>query len=179
MRPDWRTKSTIRWNHQALRAWADEQLAQGDRAELRSGYARLSGEHSYDAMARHYLAVTGPDDPRFDDLLRGFFVTAHPDFGIVRTALFTRCEQEESEDVYAARLAAALMCLSVDYFPQHVIVAGHLATPGGHTVVAERHVRLASGAHAQPATAGQYLVFDTARSIERAEDVRLALQSVF
>jgi hypothetical protein len=167
------------WDHQALRTWADERLAQGDRAELRSGYARLSGELSYDAMARRYLAITGPDDPRYDDLLRGFMVTAHPDFRIVRTALFTRCEQEDDEDAYAARLAAALKRLSVGYLPQHLLVAGHMATPGGHMVVAERHLRLASGAHAQPATARQYLLFDTARSIDSVEDIRLALQSMF
>jgi hypothetical protein len=29
-----------------------------------SGYVRLSGERSYEAMARRYLAITGPDDPR-------------------------------------------------------------------------------------------------------------------
>jgi Calcineurin-like phosphoesterase len=167
------------WNHQALRAWVDERLAQGERAELRSGYARLSGERSYDAMARRYLAVTGPDDPRYDDLLRGFMLTAHRDFGILRTALFTRCEQVDGEEAYAARLATALECLSIGYFPQRVLVAGHMATPGGHTIVAERHLRLASGAHAQPAAAGEYLLLDTAHSIHKVEDVRLALQSVF
>jgi hypothetical protein len=57
-----------------------------------------------------------------------------------------------------------------------VLVAGHLATRGGHTVVAERHLRLASGAHAQPTSAGAYLLFDTARSIDSVEDVRFALQ---
>jgi hypothetical protein len=167
------------WNHQAVRAWADERLAQGDRDELRSGYARLSGERSYDAMARRYLAVNGPDDSRYDGLLRGFMVTAHPDFGIIRNELFTRCEQEDGEEAYAARLAAALECLSIGYPPQRVLVAGHMATPGGHIIVAEWHLRLASGAHAHPAAAGEYLLLDTARSIHRVEDVRLALQSVF
>jgi hypothetical protein len=49
----------------------------------------------------------------------------------------------------------------------------------GHTVVAQRHLRLASGAHAQPRTAGQYLVFDAARRIDSIEDVHWGLQSVF
>jgi hypothetical protein len=93
--------------------------------------------------------------------------------------LFTRCEQQDGEDTYAARLAAALECLSAGYAPQRVLVAGHMATPGGHTIVAERHLRLASGTHAHPAAAGAYLLLDTARSIARAEEVCLALGSVF
>jgi hypothetical protein len=166
------------WDHQALHAWANERLAQGERAELRSGYARLSGDRSYEAMARRYLAVTGPDDPRYDDLLRGLMVTAHPAFGIIRSALFTRCEQEDSEAAYAARLITALERLSVGYLPQRVLVAGHMATSGGHTIVAKQHLRLASGAHAQPAAAGEYLLLDTARFMDSVEDVCVALGSV-
>ncbi|HEU5098848.1 MAG TPA: metallophosphoesterase [Roseiflexaceae bacterium] len=166
------------WDHGTLRAWAGERLAEGDRAELRSGYARLSGESAYDAMARRYLAVSGPADPRYDDLLGGFFVTAHPDFRIVRRALFTRCEQEDSEEAYTARLTAALEQLSVGYAPQRLLVAGHMATLGGHTVVAQRHLRLASGAHARPATARAYLLFDTARSIESIDDLLSGLQPI-
>jgi hypothetical protein len=166
------------WDHQAVRAWAEERLAQGDRAELRSGYAKLSGESSYDVMARRYLAVSGLDDPRYDDLLRGFFVTAHPDFRIIRSALFTRCEQEDGEDAYTARLAAALEGLSVGYAPQHLLVAGHMATPGGHTVVAARHLRLASGAHAHPAASRAYLLFDTRRSIDSIDDLLAGLQPI-
>ncbi len=164
------------WSHQALRAWADERLADADRAELRSGYARLSGADSYVAMARRYLAVDGPDDPRYDDLLRGFMVTAHPDFPRLRAALFTRCEQEDGAATYAVRLAAALDRLSGEGATQHVLVAGHLATPGGHAVVAERHLRLASGPHARPQSAAQYLLFDTARSVGGVADLWAGLQ---
>lgn len=164
------------WDHRAVRAWAEEHLAEGDRAELRSGYAKLSGERSYDALARHYLAVSGPAGPRYDDLLRGFFVTAHPDFPLVRSALFTRCEQDDSEAAYAARLAAALEHWSVGYAPQRLLVAGHLATPGGHTVVASRHLRLASGVHAHPPASQSYLLFDTARSITSIDELLAGLR---
>jgi hypothetical protein len=166
------------WNHQAVRAWAEERLAEGDRAELRSGYARLGGESSYDALARRYLAVTGPDDPRYDDLLRGFVVTAHPDFRLVRSALFTRCEQEDSEEAYTARLVAALEQLSLGYIPQRLLVAGHIATPGGYTVVAAQHLRLASGAHAHTTAARAYLLFDTARSIQSIGELLAGLQPI-
>ncbi|MFL5806538.1 MAG: metallophosphoesterase [Roseiflexaceae bacterium] len=167
------------WNHQALRDWADARLAEGDPSELRSGYARLSGESSYKAMARRYLAVARASDPRYDDLLRGFMVTAHPNFAILRAALFARCEHEEGEAAYAAQLASALDQLSIDSMAQRVLVAGHIATPGGHAVVAGRHLRLSSAAHARPRAAGQYLLFDAARSVGRAEELCAGLQSVF
>jgi hypothetical protein len=153
------------WSHQVLRDWADEHLADSDRAELHSGYARLSGADSYAAMVRQYLAVADRHDRHYDDLLRGFMVTAHPDFAILRDALFTRCEQDDSESAYAVRLAAGLDRLSGAGVAQYVLVAGHMATPGGHAVVAGRHLRLASGTHARPHSAAQYLLFDAARSV--------------
>ena len=166
------------WDHQVLRAWAEERLAEGDRAELRSGYAKLSGESSYEALARRYLAVSDPADPRYDDLLRGFFITAHPDFRIIRSALFARCEQEDGEEAYTAWLAAGLEGLSAGYAPQRLLVAGHMATPGGYTIVAARHLRLASGAHAHPAASRAYLLFDTARSIESIDELLAGLQPI-
>jgi hypothetical protein len=164
------------WDHRALHDWAEMQLAHADRAQLRSGYARLSGEASYKAMARRYLAVAHTADPRYDDLLRGFMLTAHPDFSLLRAALFTRCEQEDGEAAYAQRLASALDQLSVEDVPQRLLVAGHMATPGGHAIVAGRHLRLASAAHAHPRAAGQYLLFDAARSIDRVEELCEGLQ---
>jgi len=164
------------WSHQALRAWADERLADADRGDLRSGYARLSGADSYAAMAQRYLAVANPDDPRYDDLLRGFMLTAHPDFPMLRAALFTRCEHEDDTAAYTVRLTAALDRLSIEGAAQRVLVAGHLATPGGHDVVAERHLRLASGPHARPQSAAQYLLFDSARSVEDVADLLVGLQ---
>jgi hypothetical protein len=48
-------------------------------------------------LARRYLAVRGPDNLRYDDMLHGFIVTAHPDFYLLRGTLFTGCEQEYGE----------------------------------------------------------------------------------
>lgn len=149
------------WSHAAVHEWVDTHLAAADLQELRSGYARLSAEASYEAMARRYLAVDGPDDSRFDDLLRGFLATAHPDFRLLRAALFARCEQEHGE-AYAELLHASFHNLSQDSTPQSVLVAGHMRTSGGHGVVAQRHLRIASGAHARPLKDGEYLLFDTA-----------------
>jgi hypothetical protein len=167
------------WDHSAVRAWADAQLDQAEREELRRGYTRLSGEESYAAMARDYLAVAGPDDPRFDDLLRGFLVTAHPHWRQLRSALFTRCEQEHGDQAYVHALNDMLGQLSGDYTPQCWMVAGHMRVDGGHLLVAERHLRLASAAHATPRGAGQYLLFDAGRPVGRVEELLVGLQNLF
>jgi hypothetical protein len=172
-------QTLFNWDHGAVRAWADAQLDQADRMELRNGYARLSGEESYMAMARDYLAVGGPDDPRFDDLLRGFLVTAHPHWRQLRAALFTRCEQERGEQIYAHMLNDLLHALSSDYVPQRWLVAGHLHVDGGHALVAKRQLRLASAAHASPRAAGQYLLFDASRPVEHTQTLIAGLRSVF
>jgi hypothetical protein len=167
------------WDHGAVRAWADTQLDQAEREELRRGYARLSGEQSYAAMARDYLAVAGPADPRFDDLLRGFMVTAHPHWSELWSALFTGCELEYGEQAYAQALNELLGQLSAGFALQRWMVAGHMRVDGGHAVVVERHLRLASAAHATPRAAGQYLLFDAGRSIRRVEELLVGLRGVF
>jgi hypothetical protein len=167
------------WRHCDLRDWADAQLAVGDIAELRSGYARLSGEASYDAMAQHYLSASDPADPRYDDLLRGFLVAGNADFQLVYDTLFTRCEEQSGEAAYAAQLEAMLAHISEDYIPQRALVAGHMRVVGGHTLVADRHLRLASAAHAQPRAAGMYLRVDAARPINAAIELYARLETVF
>ena len=122
--------------------------------------------------------MRGVDDPRYDDLLRGFLITAHPDFRALRAALFTRCEQEDDESNYAERLRAALELLSSGYAHQRALIAGHIATAGGHAVVAGRHLRRSSGAHAHPPSAAQYLLFDAARPIARVDDLVTGVCSI-
>ena len=61
------------WNHQALRAWAEERLARATVPNCAAATRGSVAKRSYDAMARRYLAVSGPADPRYDDLLRGIF----------------------------------------------------------------------------------------------------------
>jgi hypothetical protein len=172
-------KTLFNWSHDSVRSWADVRLDQAERDDLRRGYAELSGEESYTAMARDYLAVTQPDDPRFDDLLRGFMVTAHPHWRQLRSALFTRCEQELGDKAYAEALKDMLDQLSESYTPQRWMLAGHMRVDGGHTLVAERHLRLASSAHATPRAAGQYLLFDAGRPVERVDELLAGLKSVF
>lgn len=168
------------WNHQSLITWADETLAQGNLASLRNGYARLQGTVSYEALAKYFLAVSGPDDPRYNDLLRGFFASSHPTFDdLLWPALFTRCEKEYGLADYEIFLAAMLKAISKEFAPQQVLVAGHMPIQGGHQIIGQRHLRLASGHNATPREAGQYLLFDTNQPVESVESLLDGLASVY
>jgi hypothetical protein len=167
------------WSHQDQLSEADALLADKNIAGLRRAYARLSQAESYDALARHYLVVAGANDPRYNDLLRGFFATTGVDFRCVRSALFTKCEREYGTAEYATMLTAMLQHLSVEYTPQRVLVAGHMTIPNGYEVIAGQHLRLASGCHATPREAGLYLLFDAARPIQEIEDLLPGLHNVY
>jgi hypothetical protein len=168
------------WSHQNLLAWADEILKEENLESLRRGYAHFHGDFSYETIARYYLAVSGPDDPRYNDLLRGFFVSSQPTFDqLLWPALFTRCEKEYGLADYGIFLDAMLKEAAADFFPQQVVVAGHIAIQGGHQIVTQKHLRLASAEHAIPRRAGQYLLFDTSQPIESVEDLMGGLGSVY
>jgi Icc-related predicted phosphoesterase len=166
-------------SHRKLLAWAQEALAREDVVALRQVFARLNQSASYEALAEYYLAVFGPDDPRYDNLLRGFLATAAPSFELLWSALFTRCEDTYGKMGYPVFLAALLKELSVDYVPQEVLVSGHMGVPSGHKNIAHRQLRLASGVHASPRKAGQYLIFDASRSIHSVGDLLAGLGSVY
>jgi hypothetical protein len=166
------------WSHQDLLAWAAKALNEESVDVVRQAYVRLNQAVSYSALARHYLAVSGPGDPRYDDLLKGFLATAAPSFELLWAALFTRCEEEYGTTNYAIFLDAMLKELSLDFFPQQILVAGHMPVPKGHRIVARRHLRLASGRHTRPREAGRYLIFDAARPVQSVEDVLPGLGSI-
>jgi len=95
------------WNHQQLWDWASKVVAGEDVAALRVGYANSNYGLPYDALAHYFLAVSKPNDPRYDDLLRGFFASNHPYFlRFLWPALFTRCEKEYGSGDYAIFLDA-------------------------------------------------------------------------
>lgn len=175
-----RARKIFAWSHQALFDWADEILAAENIESMRQGYAKMQ-QVPYDLLAEHYLAVSGPDDPRYNDLLRGFLTSSHPDFNsLLWPALFTRCEQEYGPADYAIFLEALLQESALDFYPQRVLVAGHMTLrQGGYQLVAQHHVRLASAHHATPREAGQYLLFDTGEPVQRGEDLLSGLGSVY
>lgn len=167
------------WDHLAQLAQVEVFLAAQDVPTLRRAYAKLSGANSYEGLAKYYLAVNGPDDPRYDDLLRGALVTTKADFQYLYVALFTKCEQEFDLTRYAAMVTTMLQHLSTDYAPQRVLVTGHVTIPNGYQLVTPDHLRLASGFHATPPETGLYLLFDAARPVEGIMDLVEGLGSVY
>jgi len=154
-------------------------LSTDQRASLRARFARLDDE-SYDDLAHRYLAVSGPDDPRYDDLLIGFMVSSlHPEFNLLWAALFTGNEWECGEDEYALRLDTMLRELSRGFHRQRVLVAGHMACSGGYALIAGgRQLRLASGSHSYPFEAGCYLLFAVEEPVRQADELLDGLGSV-
>lgn len=166
------------WSHQGLLEQADRALAKEDVAVLRRAYAKMNHTASYKLLAERYLAVSGPGDPRYDHLLRGFLATLAPSFELLWSALFSRCEEEYGQN-YAIFLDAMLKELSVGFFPQQVLVSGHMNTRNGHQIVAQRQLRLSSAQHARPREAAQYLIFDAARPVHAVEDLLDGLESLY
>lgn len=168
------------WSHQAILNWADEFLARENLSALRAGYSKLNNGLPYETLAKHFLGVSGPDDPRYDHLLRGFVATNHPDFNpLLWPALFTRCEKEYGKTDHNIFVHALLQMLSQNYTTQQLLVTGHVAVKGGHQLVTHQHLRLASAQNARPRQAGQYLLFDTAHPITSIKDLKKSLRSVF
>lgn len=167
------------WDHQKQLDEADANLMHEDIIELQGAYAQMSRAESYETLARHYLAVSGVDDPRYNDLLRGSIAIVGSAFQRVSDALFTRCERAYGEECYSQFLQDLLRQLSRDYVEQCVLVAGHMTIPGGHKIVVDQHFRLASAHHATPREAGEYLLFDAARPVKKAEELLNGLHSVY
>jgi hypothetical protein len=148
------------------------------RPALRKQMGQLHGER-YDTMARTYLAVSGATDPRYDDLLIGAVASTHPDFEMLWEAFYTYNEREYGEHDYAIMLETMLQALSAEFHRQNVMATGHMACRGGYTLVNERQLRFASGAHAYPRQAARYLLLDTAKPIKTAQELVPHLSSLF
>ena len=194
-----RAEQLFSWDHAELRQRAAQQISTQKVEVLRQSYGNQHGM-PYDKLAEYYLNITDPNDPRYDDLLIGSMVTQQREMGrVLWPALFTRCEIEypiKSSSLiggflqrmsggggdstgYDALLEDSLATLSTGYSPQAYLVAGHMAVRGGHQLIADRHLRLASGYHAEPRTAGQYLRFDAAAPISSANALMIGLETVF
>jgi len=178
MSPPGAAARVFNYSHRHTLDEAADALPQEQRSLLRGGFGKLSGE-DYDTMARTYLAVSGPDDPRYDDLLVGFLASTLPDFELLWAALFTRNEQQYGESNYAIFLDALLRDLSARFHRQEVLVTGHIPCRGGYTLIARRQLRLTSGAQAQPLRAARYLRFDVEQRVRHAAELLPRLESVF
>ncbi|GAB4570626.1 MAG: hypothetical protein Kow0077_05180 [Anaerolineae bacterium] len=170
----------MRFSHRSLLERVDRVLAAQDMAELRAAYSRSTGM-DYDEAARYYLAVSGPDDPRYHDLLRSLALNhSDPEFELLWDTFFTRNEHAHGVETYARLLEAYLHTWSAGApAPQVALVSGHIPVYGGHQIVAGRQLRLASRGHANPPDAGLYLLLDCGRPVESAEQLIASLRTVF
>jgi len=167
------------WNHKEVLSDATMKLEQQDISSFRRAYTKLCQAETYEELAKHYLSVRDADDPRYNDLLKGYFVTTSDGFDKLRSTLFTRCEHEYETDTYKKNLEALLDYLSFDYVTQKVLVSGHIAVKNGYQKVVDKQLRLASGTHAKPQKSGKYLLFNTAKEIESVNELMVGLNSIY
>lgn len=165
------------FDHQAIFQRVDAILKNGNPDALRQGFDKLSGD-TYPRMAQKYLAISGPDDPRYNDLLRGFFASSDPDFELLWAALFTRCEYAYGNGDYGIFLDNLLKALSTNFYDQNVLVAGHIIARNGYEIIARRHLRIAGGKHARPQESARYLCFDVSKPVSNAKDLLPQLQKI-
>jgi len=71
-----------------------------------------------------------------------------------------------------------LELFSKGFRPQKIVVAGHMNVSGSYQIVGENHFRFASGIHANPLEAGQYLLLDTEEQMNKVEELVDKLYSV-
>ncbi len=167
------------YSHSAEMAKVDALLTRQDRASVRAGLAKLSGEDYADLVA-HNMGITDSNDPRFDDVLRGVLVTGlSSDFQRLWEATFNKNETQYGPEEYGRLLKDTLATLSEGFVEQRALVSGHIQVRGGYEIVAGRQLRLASWAHATPPEAGRYLLFDAGRPIASVDELIAGLQSVF
>lgn len=167
-------------NHAALIDSADQELKKLDIASLRRGYSHFTGL-SYDEQARRYLAVTGPDDPRYNDLLRVLFLTGqNTDFDLMWNTLFSQNELEAGDSAYQRTVRTFLQVVS-DASPceQRVLTTGHIGVKDGYLEVGKQQLRFASYTHAFPKRSARYLLLDCEAAVKTTSDLVGCLKFVF
>lgn len=92
------------YSHSAEMAKVDALLEGQDRASVRAGLAKLSGQ-DYAVLVEQNMGLTDSDDPRYDDVLRGVLVTGlSSDFQRLWEATFNKNEHQYGLEEYARLL---------------------------------------------------------------------------
>ncbi len=166
-------------DHHVIIGTADAELKKYDVESLRRGYSHFTGL-PYDDQAKRYLAVTGPDDPRYNDLLRVLFLTGqNSDFDLMWNTLFSQNEMDGNTS-YNNTIRHFLGYISkASPHEQRVLVAGHIGVKNGFTDVGPQQLRLASYTHAYPKRAGRYLLLDCAQPVRSVADLTTCIHPVF
>lgn len=154
---------------------------QGNLDQVYEAYEQISGQ-KYGDLAKEYLGVSGPQDPRYSHLLRALYIQERDHrFATLWDFLFTQNERGLSSSIYEQLCRRYLDAYSVGApTQQRVCVSGHITVKnGGFQVVNSYHFRLASGPHAVPKEAGKYLLVDAQQPIQHADDLGQYTLSVF
>ena len=146
---------------------------------LRRGYSHFTGV-SYEEQAKRFLAVAGPEDPRYNDLLRVlFFSGQNTDFDLLWNTLFSQNELDGSSN-YISTVKNFLSYVSkISPHEQRVLVAGHIGIKDGFGQVGPQQLRLASCTHAYPKSSARYLELDCAKPVETVTDLYASIRPVF
>ena len=166
------------FSHQEVLTRTRAQITQEERPSLITAMRKMHGR-TYNEMARKWFAVTGLDDPRYDDFLVGTLAMSDEDFELLWPAMFSRNEKEYGSNSYQVLLRTMLKALSDGYTQQSVLVTGHIDCNGGYKLVNRQQLRVASAKHASPREAGLYLLFNVRERFETATDLVPNLRSVF
>jgi Icc-related predicted phosphoesterase len=167
-------------NHQDLINSADAELKKFDIGSLQRGYSHFTGV-SYEEQAKRYLAVTGADDPRYNELLRVLFLSGqNTDFDLMWNTLFSQNELDVGEGTYNKIVKNFLQYMSeASPHEQRVLVAGHIGVKDGYAEVGKQQLRLASYTHAFPKRAARYMMLDCNKPVQTAADLVPYLKPVF
>lgn len=159
-------KELLNFDHDTVLSSVEEAIADYDLEALRK-------HTQYVQQARDMIAIDSLDDPRFTDILRGQLISANSGhFQFLWDVLFATNEKGWTIPAYEVVLKAYLMSISqLSPYSQHVIVAGHIGVTGGHDLVTDFQLRLASYAHAHPEDAGQILILDCEAPITEASEL--------
>ena len=169
----------LKIDHHKLVASADNELNNYDIESLRRGYAHFTGT-SYEEQAKRFLAVSGPEDPRYNDLLRVLFLSGqNTDFDLMWNTLFSQNELNDNK-AYPTTVKHFLDYTSrVSPWKQHVLTAGHIPVRDGYAQVGPQQLRFASYTHAFPQSSGRYLILDCEQPIKTAADLIPGIHPVF
>lgn len=167
-------------NHVQLIEMADGELKKFDIGSLQRGYSHFTGI-SYEEQAKRYLAVSGPDDPRYNELLRVLFLSGqNTEFDLMWNTLFSQNELDVGEGTYHRTVKNFLGYISeVSPHEQRVLVAGHISVKDGFAEVGKQQLRLASYTHAFPKRAARYLLLKCDTPIKSATELVPDLHFVF
>lgn len=166
--------------HDDLIGLADRELKKFDIGSLQRGYSHFTGI-SYDEQAKHYLAVSGASDPRYNELLRVLFLSGqNTDFDLMWNSLFSQNELDVGESAYLKTLKNFLNYFSnVSKTELRVLVSGHISVKDGYAEIGKQQLRMASCTHAFPRKSARYLILDCEKVINTSEDLLPGLRYVF